>query len=239
MVRELAIADELEAHLKVHGFELDQGIQAINYLFRYQFAHTHDRRARKHYMVFKIAKLRPFLKDYFEVSGHRFVVDEDNGWAGLLPDIDVVPLPTMRVEETIVLLTLAAAWQEGIADNTMVAGGITQTTCDELYTCYQDLFCQKGRTALRPNQFGSILKKFKRRGLVRIDAFEDDPEDFEVDIRPIVSRLAGEDFIKRIQNWASSEEERSDQYPPESDGQINNGHPFTESLENDDSGADA
>jgi hypothetical protein len=54
---------------------------------------------------------------------YRLVIRDGEGWAGILPDLERIAPPRIRIDETLVLLVLRRLWEEGVRDGDMQARG--------------------------------------------------------------------------------------------------------------------
>lgn len=178
---------------------MERVTQTIHHLLRHQFLHTEDRGSPPMLeMLRRPAVVRPVEK-FFETAGYRLVIRESEGWAGIFPDLDRVSHPRMQIDETLVLLVLARLWQEGIQDGSVGSYGSVLTTLNDTYNTYVELVSRSRRPALRIEDFRDVIKELSRRATVKLHAFDDEAQDQELVIRPIISLLAGETFLTSLE----------------------------------------
>jgi hypothetical protein len=179
---------------------MERVTQTIHHLIRHQFIHIGDRGAAPLLETLRRAAAAKLIADYFDVAGYRLVTRESEGWAGILPDPDRVPAPRMTVNETIVLLILARLWQQGIQEGVIGDHATVLLTLNEAYDAYQDLVSRSRRAAMRIEEFRENVKELGRRAIVRLESYDEELQDQELSIRPIVMILAGDDFLSTIEN---------------------------------------
>jgi len=166
-------------------------------LLRDQFIHRQDHGSARLLDTLYRPIAVNLLRDYFDVAGYRLVVRESEGWAGLLPDLDRISAPRMRIDETLVLLVLRRLWEESIHNGDIEEGGSVLLTLNEAYAAYEDVVSRGRRAAMPAPQFRDVVQSIERRAIVRLGAVEDD--DMELSIRPIVTLVAGDDFIVHLE----------------------------------------
>ena len=166
-------------------------------LLRDQFIHRQDHGSARLLDTLYRPIAVNLLRDYFDVAGYRLVVRESEGWAGLLPDLDRISAPRMRIDETLVLLVLRRLWEESIHNGDIEEGGSVLLTLNEAYAAYEDVVSRCRRAAMPAPQFRDVVQSIERRAIVRLGAVEDD--DMELSIRPIVTLVAGDDFIVHLE----------------------------------------
>lgn len=174
---------------------MDRVTQTIHHLLRYQFLHTGDRGSPPLLEILRRPSVVGPIESFFDTAGYRLVIRESEGWAGIFPDVERVGHPRMSVNETMVLLVLARQWQEGVQDGNVGDYGTVLTTLNEAYDGYTDLVSRSRRQALRVEDFRDAVQDLGRRAVVKLHAFDDEGQDQELVIRPIVSLLAGEEFL--------------------------------------------
>ena len=166
-------------------------------LLRDQFIHRQDHGSGRLLETFYRPQAVTLLRDYFDVAGYRLVVREHEGWAGILPDLERMSAPRMRIDETLVLLVLRRLWEESIEAGDIEDGGSVLLTLNEAYAAYEDVVSRGRRTALLPAQFRDVVRGIERRAIVCLGMLEDD--DMELSIRPIVTLVAGDDFLGHLE----------------------------------------
>ena len=141
------------------------------------------------------------IERFFDTAGYRLVIRENEGWAGIFPDVERVGHPRMGINETLVLLVLTRQWQEGVQDGDVGDHGRVLTTLNESYDAYIDLVSRSRRQALRIEEYRDAVQELGRRAVVKLHAFDDEGQDQELVIRPIVSLLAGEEFLASLEGF--------------------------------------
>ena len=178
--------------------EMERVTQTLHHLLRHQFLHTEDRGSPPLLEMLRRPSVVAPIERFFDTAGYRLVVRESEGWAGIFPDTERVGHPRMSVNETLVLLVLARQWQEGVQDGNVGDYGSVLTTINEAYDAYTDLVSRSRRQALRIEDFRDAVQELGRRAVVKLHVFDDEGQDQELVIRPIVSLLAGEEFLASL-----------------------------------------
>ncbi len=173
--------------------------QLIAHLMRHQFVHAEDRGAAALLETLNRPELARLVEGYFDVAGYRLVHRESEGWAGILPDPERTLLPRMRIDETIALLVLRRLWEEALQLGEIYANGTVRTTLNEAYAAYQGIVAGSRRAALSPNDFRDVLRQIERRSVVRLGDLDPDAQDMDLDIRALVTSVAGDDFVASLE----------------------------------------
>jgi hypothetical protein len=175
--------------------------QTIHQLIRHQFVHVDDRGSAQLLEVMRRPGIAKLIEDFFDTAGYRLVSRDNEGWAGIFPDLERVGHPKMSVVETLVLLVMARLWQEGIQDGSVGDHGTVLTTLNDAYDAYLSLVSTSRRQALRIEDFRSIVQELGRRAIVKLHVFDDEEQDQELVIRPFVMLLAGDDFLQSLDSF--------------------------------------
>jgi hypothetical protein len=180
--------------------------QTIHHLLRHQFIHTDDRGSASLLEIVRRPTTGALLGSFFDTAGYKLVLRESEGWAGILPDTERMAAPRMRIEETLVLLVLARLWQEGVQDGEVGEYSNVLTTLNDAYDAYQGLASRSRRAALRIEAFRDIVHELARRAVARLHGYDEEFQDQDLTIRPIVTLLAGEDFLATIEIFLQEHE---------------------------------
>ncbi len=173
--------------------------QLIVHLMRHQFVHAEDRGAAVLLETLNRPELARLVEGFFDVAGYRLVHRETEGWAGILPDPERTSLPRMRINETIALLVMRRLWEEALQLGEIYANGTVRTTLNEAYAAYQGIVARSRRAALSPNDFRDVLRQIERRSVVRLGDLDPDVQDMDLDIRALVTSVAGDDFVASLE----------------------------------------
>lgn len=178
----------------------------VSHLLRHQFVHIDDRKAAGLLETLHRPPLRRLAEGWFDVAGYRLVFNEAEGWAGILPDAERITLPVMKVDDTIVLLLLRRLWEEKIQTGMILGRGSVLMTFNEAYVAYGELVGRGRRPALALNVFRDILAAFARKALIQLGPYDDESQDQELTIRPIVAVVAGDAFVSSLEMLVAKEE---------------------------------
>jgi len=185
--------------------------KALHFLLRRQFVFAGDPRTGTVYNTIMDGRFREVVDGFFDSCGYRVHRDPEAQWAGILALDEDVPLPRMRLDETIVMLVLAAHWQEEVNVGAVEDRAVVVTTLNALHDRYRDMVQPNGGSAIAINRFREILKEAGQRSLVEIGDFDNVQQDAEIRIRPMIKLISGGDALQRLERYARSEEARSPQ----------------------------
>ncbi|MER9470171.1 DUF4194 domain-containing protein [Mesorhizobium sp. M0482] len=177
--------------------------QFIAHLMRNQFVHVEDRGAATLLETLYRPELAKLVEAYFDVAGYRLIHRETEGWAGILPDPERTSLPRMRIDETIALLLMRRLWEEALQLGEIYTNGTVRTTLNEAYVAYQGIVAGSRRAALAPNEFRDVLRMLERKAIVCLGEFDPDAQDMNLDIRALVTSIAGDDFVASLEQILS------------------------------------
>jgi hypothetical protein len=177
--------------------------QLIAHLMRNQFVHAEDRGAATLLETLQRPDLAKLIEAYFDVAGYRLVHRETEGWAGILPDPERTSLPRLRIDETIALLIMRRLWEEALQLGEIYANGTVRTTVNEAHAAYQGIVAGTRRAALAPNEFRDVLRMLERKAIVRLGEFHADAQDMDLDIRALITSVAGDDFVASLEQILS------------------------------------
>jgi hypothetical protein len=182
--------------------------RALHFLLRYQFVFAGDRGAAVTYNTVMDGRFRDMVDAFFDSCGYRVHRDPEAQWAGIVAADEDVPLPRMKLDETIVVLVLAAHWQDEVNVGAIEERATVVTTLNTLYDRYREMVQANGRNAVAISRFHEILKEAAQRSLVDIGDFEPDQRDYEVVIRPMIKLISGGDALIRLERYVRQEEAR-------------------------------
>jgi hypothetical protein len=183
--------------------------KALHFLLRRQFVFAGDARTGTVYSTIMDGRFRKAIDGFFDSCGYRVHRDPEAQWAGITAIDDDVPLPRMKLDETIVALVLAAHWQDEVNTGAVEDRAIVVTTLNTLYDRYRHMVQPNSSHAISTTRFREILKEASQRSLLDIGDFDPDEQDCEVAIRPMIKLISGGDALQRIERYVRNEEGRS------------------------------
>lgn len=210
MLLEFAQLEERDPRLMLRA------TQAIAHLLRYQFIHLDDHGSVSILETLRRPVTNTLISNYFDVAGYRLVVRESEGWAGILPDTERLKPPRMRLDETLVLLMLRRLWEEAVHNGDIQARGAVLLTLNEAYDAYQEVVSRARRPALQISAFRDLIEGLARRAIVQLGPFDDEAQDMELTIRPIVAAVVGDDFLASLEQLLQRAD-LADEEPDESE----------------------
>ncbi len=183
--------------------------KALHFLLRRQFAFAGDARTGTIYSTIMDGRFRNAIDGFFDSCGYRLHRDPEAQWAGITAVDEDVPLPRMKLDETIVALVLAAHWQDEVNTGAVEDRAVVVTTLNTLYDRYREMVQPNGTHAISTTRFREILKEAAQRSLLDIGDFDPEEQDCQVEIRPMIKLISGGDALQRIERYVRHEETRS------------------------------
>lgn len=183
--------------------------KALHFLLRRQFVFAGDARTGTVYNAIMDGRFRNAVDGFFDSCGYRVHRDPEAQWAGITAIDKDVPLPRMKLDETIVALVVAAHWQDEVNVGAVEDRAIVVTTLNTLYDRYREMVQPNGSHAISTSRFREILKEAAQRSLVDVGDFAPDEQDCEVAIRPMIKLISGGDALQRIERYIRLAETRS------------------------------
>ncbi len=193
MLLEFAQLEERDQRL------MQKTTQLIGHLLRHQFLHVDDRGATSLMETLQRPTSAKLIADYFDVAGYRLVVRESEGWAGILPDTERISPARMRLDETLLVLMLRRLWEEAVQQGDVQARGTVLVTLNQAYDAYQEIVSLGRRPAIHITAFRDLVDGLGRRAIVSLGEVDEDAQDMELTIRPIVAVVAGDDFLASLE----------------------------------------
>jgi hypothetical protein len=198
---------EFEAVERTLGMEKASDLRkAIHYLLRRQFVFAGDPRTGTVFNILLDSRFKPVIDGFFDSCGYRVHRDAEAQWAGITAVGEDVPLPRMKLDETIVILVLAAHWQDEVNVGAVEDRAIVITTLNTLFDRYKDMVQSNGSSSISLTRFREILKEASQRGLVDVGDIDAEAQDAEVAIRPMIKLISGADALQRIERFVRSQE---------------------------------
>jgi hypothetical protein len=198
---------EFEAIERTLGMEKASDLRkAIHFLLRRQFVFAGDSRTGTVFNTLMDSRFKPVIDGFFDSCGYRVHRDAEAQWAGITAVGEDVPLPRMKLDETIVILVLAAHWQDEVNVGAVEDRAIVITTLNTLFDRYKDMVQSNGSSSISLTRFREILKEASQRSLVDVGDIDAEAQDAEVAIRPMIKLISGADALQRIERFVRSQE---------------------------------
>jgi hypothetical protein len=182
--------------------------KALHFLLRRQFVFSGDPRTTTVYSTVMDGRFRSAIDGFFDSCGYRVHRDTEAQWAGITAIDEEVPLPRMKLDETVVMLVVAAHWQDEVNVGAVENRAIVVTTLNTLYDRYREMVQPNGSHAISTARFREILKEASQRSLVDVGDYDPDQQDCEVAIRPMIKLISGGDALNRIERYIRQAESR-------------------------------
>jgi hypothetical protein len=180
--------------------------KALHFLLRRQFVFAGDPRTATVYNVLMDGRFRAVIDGFFDSCGYRVHRDTEAQWAGITALGEDVPLPKMKLDETIVTLVLATHWQDEVNVGAVEDRAVVVTTLNTLFDRYKEMVQSNGSSSISLARFREILKEASQRSLVDVGDFDAEVQDVEVAIRPMIKLISGADALQRIERFVRSQE---------------------------------
>lgn len=152
----------------------------------------------------------PFFRDYFACLGYRFEVAHRDQMVFLaLPPEGVrhdAQGERLRKDETLVLLALRLAYEEGLRDSRVATDGTVECTTDDI--------ADSIRSAARSDppdeaRLIEILRLFSRKGALRLGERDRLERVTPLTVMPGIAVLSPDAWMDQVRAWASAGEGRS------------------------------
>lgn len=149
----------------------------------------------------------PFFRDYFACLGYGFEVSHRDQMVFLRVPAEGVrhdaPGERLRKDETLVLLALRLAYEEGLRDNRVSADGTVECTSDDI--------AEAIRSAARSDppeeaRLVEILRLFARKGALRLGTREAAERLTPLMLLPGIGVLCPDGWMDQVRAWAASRE---------------------------------
>ena len=182
---------------------------ACRQLLQNQFVFSGDRGTATAYNTLTNPSFRLAIDGFFDCIGLSVERQPEEQWVGIVPRADEVKsLPRIGISDTVMILTLAAHWQEQVDQGNVEDRAVVATTLNQLHERYLDMV-QGVTSPLTISAFEAGLELARERGLVWKGETDPDLEDKEIRIRPMIKLVAGADALKRIEDFIRVKERDS------------------------------
>lgn len=180
----------------------DEMIRCVQVMLAHQCIYRDQARFSRVYTIMAFAPYQGFFKKYFALMGMEFVHDVRSGMLALKVPGDCTrydwQAAKLKKDETLVLLVLRLAYEEGYRDNAMGDRGEVEITSDDLVERYEVVT----NTEIEESRLTDILTSLRKRGVVRLG--DRDPVDR---VRPItiltgIEVVVPETYIEQIRQWS-------------------------------------
>jgi hypothetical protein len=147
----------------------------------------------------------PFFRDYFACLGYAFEVQHRDQMVCLrLPSEGArhdMAAERLRKDETLVLLALRLAYEEGLRDHRVTQDGVVECTTDDV--------AESIRSAARNEppeeaRLLEILRLFARRGAVRLGERDRNERLTPLSVLPGIAVIAADSWLERIRAWSEA-----------------------------------
>lgn len=178
--------------------------KACRYLLRNQFVFN-GRGLATIYDTLTDARFRRVINEFFDCIGYSVHYSADEQWVGIMLTEDDAVGGRLRVDETIGLLVVAAHWQAEVDRGEVSDRAVVRTTFNILYERYKDAIQKVSSATVQKTRFLEILRDLGTRHLVSVGDEDRDQQDREIDIRPMIKLVSGDDALRRIEAYVRDE----------------------------------
>jgi hypothetical protein len=211
--------EELLTKPSNQGIEASDMEEAADRLLSQQNLYRDDFNARKTYEL--ILRFRNYFTDLFEAIGRDLVITERELMIELRPR-ESAARKTLKLDETILLLSLRAAFEQGVSE-------FDQGDYGEISISSMVLLERYEPTVNRPRppwpRVREILKTFKQHRFIDLGDEYPDKSGIDIIIRPAIRSVTGDGYLARIEAFIQAAE-ADDIDPgvlaPEADGSNDN-----------------
>lgn len=152
----------------------------------------------------------PFFRSYFACLGYAFEVSHRDQMVFLRVPTDGVrhdgQSERLRKDETLVLLALRLAYEEGLRDHRVTTEGVVECTTDDIADAI--------RTAARSDppeetRLTEILRLFARKGAVRLGERDKVEKITPLMVLPGIGVLSPDAWMEQVRAWAEARDEET------------------------------
>lgn len=200
MLDDLEYLLERPANRDVEAADLER---AADRLLHQQCLFRDDWNSRRTYEL--VVRFKGYFGDLFTAIGRDLMVNERELMVELRPRESMARV-TLSLDETILLLSLRAAFEQGVTEFSQGDHGEVEITSMDLLERHDPM---TGRPRPPWPRVRDILKSFERRRFVALG--EEFPEESGVliTIRPAIRGVTGEGWLARIEAFLQSRDERA------------------------------
>lgn len=182
----------------------DELIRALQVLVKTQVVYADTPGIGRAYEIAR--HYAPFFRDYFACLGYAFEVSHRDQMVLLRVPPDGArhdaPAERLRKDETLVLLALRLAYEEGLRDHRVSGDGAVECTSDEI--------AQSIRNAARNDppeeaRLIEILRLFARKGALRLRERDRAERITPLVVLPGITVLCPDGWMDQISAWAASQ----------------------------------
>lgn len=176
--------------------------RCIQVLMSRQCLYPHQHHLARSYAIMATVEYQGFFQKYFAAMGLEFHFDTRSRMVALrFPGVDRRrydwQASRLKRDETLVLIALKLAYEEGFRANLMGARGEVEITTNDLV----DKLEMIGRTAIEETRLNEILALLKRKGV--LDLGERDPVER---VRPLtilsgIEVAVPESYVQQVSDW--------------------------------------
>ena len=171
---------------------------AAGALMAHQFLFVENASQRTAYRL--VLEYFDYFTNLFDALGWTLHRDDDFGFVGIVPSQTEAHV-RLRLEETLLLLTLRLVYEEGM-DRLQAQHGSVWVDGEDLLARYEILV---RREPPKRTDFHEILMRYSRHGL--IERRQADGEDLpRVRVLPSIRVVTGEQVLKRLEGYISDAE---------------------------------
>ncbi len=178
--------------------------KACRYLLRNQFVFN-GRGLATIYDTLTDGRFRRVIGEFFDCIGYSVHYGSEEQWVGIMLSEEDATGGRLRVDETIGLLIVAAHWQAEVDRGEVHDRAVVRTTFNVLYERYKDTIQKVSSATIQKTRFLEILRELGDRHIVRVGEEDRDQQDREIDIRPMIKLVSGDDSLRRIEAYMREE----------------------------------
>lgn len=196
--------EELLEKPRNHDVEASDFRGIASRMLRQQTLYRDDWNSRSAYEF--ILRFRSYFTDLFDALGLDLVITERDLTISLTPKQSQAR-KRLSLDETVLLLLLRAAFEQGVAAFEIGDHGEVAITSMELLERYEAI---TGRTRPAWPRVREILKECRRRAFIALGEEFPDESGIEITVRPSIRDVTGEGYLARIDEFLAASAGSSD-----------------------------
>lgn len=153
----------------------------------------------------------PFFTSYFGCLGYTLAISHRDQMVALSVPPDGArhdaQAERLRKDETLVLLALRLAYEEGLRGHRVTAEGVVECTTDDIADSVRNAARSEPPEETRLNE---ILRLFARKGAVRLGERDRTERMTPLAVLPGIAVLCPDGWMEQVRAWASATDATSD-----------------------------
>jgi hypothetical protein len=180
-----------------HDLTKSDFVEAADRLLAAQCLFRYDHSSQKAYDL--IVRFKGYFTNLFDALGRNLVIQERDLTIELHPGESHARV-ILKLDQTVMLLSLRAAFENGVKTYTQGEFGVVAISSMELIEAYQSMFPAR----IPWPRFREILAEFRRRRFIDLGDEYADEKGMEIIVRPSIISVTGDGWEQRIEEFCNA-----------------------------------